>query len=268
MTLRSRIAFVRQMYWPAVVGLMAVTAVVGLAAGGDGPGLFAITVGAAVALTVAWRPLARWMLKRLGHEHQRRIDEAIAEGDDETQRRLLDETEEYYRVSIPRSEPQRRRLRCHALVAEERWSEALAVAADIDRDAVPAAERAGYDNLVAWCCAHAGETARAVELARGAVDASSDARLRPYLLGTLGAALVLDGQHAAAQGPLREALALGGPRSAQAVRHYHLGQSLVALGRFDDARAEWQAAVTIAPKSRWGRRAQQRLAEGAPAAYR
>ena len=138
----------------------------------------------------------------------------------------------------------------------------------IDRDAIPAAERPTHDNLVAWYSAHAGQTARAVELARGAVDASTDARLRPYLLGTLGAALVLDGQHASAQAPLREALALGGPRWAQAVRHYYLGDALVTLGRLDEARTEWHAAVTIAPKSRWGRRAQQRLAAGAPAAYR
>jgi len=79
---------------------------------------------------------------------------------------------------------------------------------------------------------------------------------------------VLDGQHAAAQAPLRDALALAGPRWAQAVRHYYLGEALAGLGRFDVARAEWEQSVTIAPKSRWGRRAQQRLVAGVPTAYR
>ena len=133
---------------------------------------------------------------------------------------------------------------------------------------MPAAERLNLDNLVAWVAAHAGQTARAVEVARANADASSDARLRPYLLGTLGAALVLDGQPAAALVPLRESLALGGPRWAQAVRRYYLGEALAALGRFDEARAEWHEAVTIAPKSRWGRRARERLDAGAPSAYR
>jgi len=52
------------------------------------------------------------------------------------------------------------------------------------------------------------------------------------------------------------------------VRRYYLGEALAALGRLDEARAEWQQAVTIAPQSRWGQRAQERLAAGAPAAYR
>ena len=165
-------------------------------------------------------------------------------------------------------ERQRVRLRANGLNAEQRYAEAVAVLGEIDRDTLPANERPVHDNSVAWSCAHAGETARAVELARGAIEAGSDARMRPYVLGTLGAALVLDGQPAAALAPLREALSLGGPRWAQAVRHYYLGNALAALGKLDDARAEWNESVTIAPKSRWGRRAQERLDAGPPAAYR
>jgi hypothetical protein len=52
------------------------------------------------------------------------------------------------------------------------------------------------------------------------------------------------------------------------VRRYYLGEALAALGRYDEARAEWNESVTIAPKSRFGRRAQERLAAGPPAAYR
>ena len=121
---------------------------------------------------------------------------------------------------------------------------------------------------MAWFCAHAGQTARAVEIARATVAAPARPRTRPYLLGTLGVALVLDGQHAAAVAPLREALASEGPRWAQAVRRYYLGVALAGLGRLDEARVEWQQAATLAPRSRWGRRAQERLDGGAPAAYR
>ncbi|HEX8954402.1 MAG TPA: tetratricopeptide repeat protein [Polyangia bacterium] len=204
------------------------------------------------------------MMERL----QAQMDAALDDGDDAARQRLVDELDEYSRRFFPRVESYRARLRVRALAADEKWSEALESLRQMGDTAVGTNERVAHDNLVAWCCAHAGETAPAVGLARANAEAPADARMRPYLLGTLGAALILDGQHAAALAPLRDALALGGPRWAQAVRRYYLGEALAALGRFDEARAEWHQAVTIAPRSRWGRRAQERLADGAPAAYR
>jgi tetratricopeptide (TPR) repeat protein len=269
MTLRARMDLLRNAFWPAVLGVIVVETLVGLALVREpGLGLFFIVVWSGVAVAFSWRRLVRRVVQRFALDHQARIDEAISDGDDEVRRRLYDETDEYYRVYVKGSERQRTRLSCSVLSADERWTEALALLAPIDRDAMPPAERVYHDNAVAWCSAHAGETARAVELARAAIDAGPGARMRPYLLGTLGAALVLDGQPAAALASLRERLALGGPRWAQAVRRYYLGEALAALGKLDEARAEWNGSVTIAPKSRWGRRAQQRLAAGAPAAYR
>lgn len=268
MTLRARVAMIRGSFWPVAVGLMSAISAVGLAVGAR-PGVVLVdSFVAALVVMIGWRPAVRRVLARLGRRQQARMEAALAEGDDEAYRRLLDEMDEYYRVCVARSERQRTRLRCSGLTAEERWSEALALVGTIDRAEVPAAERVHHDNLVAWIGAHAGETARAVELARANLEAASDARTRPYLHGTLGTALLLDGQPAAALEPLRESLALGGPRWATAVRRYYLGEALAALGRFDEARAEWHEVVTIAPKSRWGRGAKERLDAGAPSAYR
>jgi len=266
MTLSRRIARVRGSYWPVVVGSMAVAALVGLGAGLGGVGLMA-AFGIGAAETLAWPRVVRRLGRRIGLQHQRQLEEALAEGDDETRRRLAGELDEYYRALGPRAERQRLLARGHAHASDESWGEALAVVGKIDREALTPAERASHDNFVAWCCAHAGETARAVELARAAV-ASADGATKPYFFGTLGTVLVLDGQYAEGQTMLNIAIALGGPRWAQAVRRYYLGEALAKLGRHDEACAEWQQAVTIAPRSRWGRRAQERLSAGPPPAYR
>lgn len=269
MTLCSRVAMVRGAYWPAILAVMTGTALLGLATVRDpGAGLFALTVGAGIALTVAWRPLAQRLLRSIFARHAALQNAALDEGDDETRRTLLAEEDEYYRRFVPRPEGFRLRLQARALAGEEKWSEAQAVIAQLDGVAVSANERVHHDNLVAWIGAHAGEAALAVERARANAAAPADASTRTFLLGTLGTSLVLDGQPAAALAPLRESIALGGPRWAQAVRRYYLGDALAALGRLDEARAEWHQAVAIAPQSRWGRRAQERLAAGAPAAYR
>jgi tetratricopeptide (TPR) repeat protein len=268
MTLRSRMALVRGSYWPVVFGSMLAIVVVGFATGIDPARVLAATIVVGLALAWMWPRSARYFLQRTVRDYQARVEAALADGDDETRNRLLDEIDEYYAGFGARFDRQRERMRASRLGGDERWSEALAVVEAMDRDQLPAAERSGHDNALAWFCAHAGQTARAVEIARAAVAAPAHPRTRPYLLGTLGAALVLDGQHAAAVGPLREALASDGPRWTQTVRRYYLGIALAALGRLDEARAEWQKSVTIAPRSRWGRRAQERLDAGAPAAYR
>jgi hypothetical protein len=169
MTLVRRAARMRDSYWPVVVGSMTLAALVGLAVGLDGVVLFGETVAVAAAATFSWRPMMRRLARRIGAQHIALMEDAIADGDDETYRRLLVEMDEYYRVCIPRSERQRLRLRASGLTAEERYVEALAVLGEIDRETVPAAERPVHDNSLAWSCAHAGETARAVELARAAV---------------------------------------------------------------------------------------------------
>ena len=191
MTLRARVQLLRTAYWPAAMLLMMAALTLAFAVGVSGGAAVVATGGAGILMTAAWGPVARRLLQRIVVQHQARVEAALADGDDETYRRLLEETDEYYRVCVPRSEQHRSRLRGSALASEERWSEALAVVGEIDRDKVPHAER-----------------------------------------------------------------------------RYYLGEALAALGRFDEARAEWHEAVTIAPKSRWGRRARERLDAGAPSAYR
>lgn len=126
------------------------------------------------------------------------------------------------------------------LILQERWAEARDVLARIDRAQLPEASRPGVLNNLAYATALAGEPARAAELARRALEeakAQGDAYPRekhPFLRGTLGIAWALAGQHDEAIALLEPLLADGPPR-AIATRAFHLGQSLRALGRFDEA---------------------------------
>lgn len=127
-----------------------------------------------------------------------------------------------------------------ALILRERWAEARDVLARIDRSLLPEVSRPGVLNNLAYATALAGEPARAAELARQAIEeakaqgAAYPSEKRPFLRGTLGVALSLAGGH-------EEAIALlaplldDGPKRAIAARAYHLGGSLRALGRFEEA---------------------------------
>lgn len=126
------------------------------------------------------------------------------------------------------------------LILQERWAEARDVLARIDRAQLPEVSRPGVLNNLAYATALAGEPARGAELARRAIEeakaqgAAYPRERHPFLRGTLGIALSLAGEHEEAIA-LLEPLVADGPPRAIATRAFHLGQSLRALGRFDEA---------------------------------
>lgn len=126
------------------------------------------------------------------------------------------------------------------LILRERWAEARDVLAKIDRAVLPEVSRPGVLNNLAYATALAGEPVRGAELARQAIDeakaqgASYPREKHPFLRGTLGVALSLAGEHEEAIA-LLEPLLGEGPKRAIAARAFHLGGSLRALGRFEEA---------------------------------
>lgn len=126
------------------------------------------------------------------------------------------------------------------LILRERWAEARDVLAKIDRSVLPEQARPGVLNNLAYATALAGEPARAADLARQAIEeakaqgASYPPEKHPFLRGTLGVALSLAGKHEEAIGLLEPLLDSGNAR-AIAARAFHLGGSLRALGRLEEA---------------------------------
>lgn len=259
---------VRHAFWPLVLTVDVALGVAGVLVGE--PGLaFTLAIAATVALGFSWSRLARPLIRRLERRHHRMLEAARDGGDATTAERGYTELEEYYRAFAPRTQ-WAEQMRATLLILQHRWAEARALLVAVDRSAMGAAERLSLDNSLVWCLAHDGATAEAVELAErtcAAADAFPESQ-RAYLHGTLGAALELDGRHGEALEPLRLALALGGPKWAQAVRSFYLGESLCALRRSDEARAAWQRAVDEAPASEWGQQAKKRLETATPSAYR
>jgi tetratricopeptide (TPR) repeat protein len=269
MRLRARIALIRGAFWPFVIGCMAVVAATGSAGELSPLSLVGLTGAAAAAAVLTWRPLCRVWITRALKRHREVLELARNADDEGAVRRWYEEIEEYVRIfRLPKESLQS--VRCSVLLYEERWAEARAALAAINRDKFTDASRALHANAMAWCLAHDGAAGEAVSLAESACASEAAARPedRPYLHGTRGVALTLDGRYADALAPLQRALAAGGPAWAQAVRSYYLGQALFGLGRVDEARTAWERAAVESPNSRWARRAQQQLATAVPSAYR
>jgi tetratricopeptide (TPR) repeat protein len=266
MRLQARIALVRDLYWPAVMAAMGVAALVGLAAGASA-WLLPLVGFVGIGFTAAWRPLSRRAMSRMLVRHYDALDQARLLDDRAAVQRWYDELEEYARVFAGANTRFLDHARAFVAMHEERWHDAYALLRRVDRERLPAAARAVHDNTTAWCLAHAGAGAEAVTLAEAALAAADD-QLRPYCQGTLGIALFYDGRFADAARALERAIEHGGPAWAQAVRYHYLGEARAAISRFDEARSAWERAVAAAPRSRWGRRAAERLAAPSPGAYR
>ncbi|MGZ3428253.1 MAG: hypothetical protein ACXVDD_23895 [Polyangia bacterium] len=266
MSLSTRVAFIRDLYWPMALVVMAGAAIAGLALGLSAT-LLPLVVAAGVGFTAAWRPLSRRFMNRLLVRHYDVLDEARLLDDGRAVHRWYDELEEYARVFGTRDARFLDNARAFVALHEERWDEARALLAKVDRARLPDDLRAVHDNTLAWCLAHDGAGAEAVALAETALAGATE-ELRPYCHGTLGVALLADGRPADAARALERAVALGGPAWAQAVRYYHLGVARATLAQLAEARTAWERAVAAAPRSRCGRRAAERLSAPSPSAYR
>jgi tetratricopeptide (TPR) repeat protein len=266
MSLSTRVAFVRDLYWPAVLVAMAAAAIVGLALGLSTM-LLPLVGAVGLGFTASWRPLSRRAMSRMLERHYEALDEARLLDDGRAVHRWYDELEEYARIFSARNRGFVDNAHAFVAMHEERWDEARALLDKVDRTRLPDAMRAVFDNQLAWCLAHAGAAAEAIALAEGALAVAGD-ELRPYCQGTLGVALLADGRAADAARALDRAVEFDGPLWAMAVRYYHLGEARALLAQHDEARAAWERAVAAAPKSRSGRRAAERLAAPSPSAYR
>lgn len=117
------------------------------------------------------------------------------------------------------------------------------------------------DNGLAWCEAHDGAAAAAVERAQKTLELARKigSAVTPYCCGTLGAALVLAGRAGEAVEVLQEALRSGRPPRAQVIRAYYLGEAYRALGRTDEAVHAYQRAQREQPTSGWAQKAGERM---------
>lgn len=231
-----------------------------------------ITLAIVVMVATAWgcsraisRLCSRLLIRRAG-------ELAAASRDPERMRAVFDDIADGYRVLGLPPDLYWRLASLTVLIEEERWSEARAEVRRIDLAAIAnEMDMLNYCNNLAWLLAHDGAAAQAITVVEPALAqalASDKAVLVGYLHGTLGAALTLDGRHAAALAPLRRAIELGGPAADQAIRRYYLGSALFALGNYDDAHAAWQQARSEAPATRYGRLSADRLAAASPPVYR
>jgi tetratricopeptide (TPR) repeat protein len=151
------------------------------------------------------------------------------------------------------------------LALEARWEESrslleeLAAQADLRSD-----ERSLLDNNLAWTLAHLGHTARAIELAKRAVEQRQDA----YAFGTLGACLVVARDATAALPWLNRSAQLhrknGTDANAVSAVAYYQGEALALLDRVEEARAQWMLATTAKPGGHYSTLAQIRLRPPAP----
>lgn len=160
-----------------------------------------------------------------------------------------------------------------AMLMDEQWKSGLAVLRALDRTLLNKATLLLVDNSIAWALIHDGALEEGLALARTTVDAARVERtLDPYsrgaCIGTLGSALVLANMPQPGLALLREALALVAPPHTQTKRLLYMGDAEHALGHDAEARAAWGQAVKLAPDSRFGRRAAERLKSAPPLPYR
>lgn len=232
------------------------------------PGAILILVACvALNVTVVRRRAWRWVWRRAGA----RLTRAFAREDADGALEIID--------SLSAQSPTRGvreqfiANRGVAMIMDERWKSGVAVLRGLDRKLFGRGMLLLIDNDIAWALIHDGAIEEGLALARATVDAARveptiDPTFRGACIGTLGCALVLANMPEAGLVLLREALALVGPPRHQATRLLYIGDAEQALGRAAEARAAWEEAARLAPASRWGRRAAERLKSAPPLPYR
>lgn len=156
---------------------------------------------------------------------------------------------------------------------DERWREGIDALRALDRDKLAPGSQVMLDNSLAWGLTHDGSLDEAVALAGSTVErARADATLSPLSLGacigTLGVALTRAGRHEEGLRRLQEAIAFGGRRRTKVSRLFYVGEAARALGREAEARDAFAEAARLAPDSRFGRRAAERLKSAPAVPYR
>jgi len=229
--------------------------------------IFILVACVAFNVTVVRRRAWKWIWHRAGIRLQR----AFAREDIDAALEIIDSLSAQSPTTAVRE--QFVANRGVAMIMDEQWKSGIAVLRGLDRKLVTKSMRLLIDNAIAWALIHDGAIEEGLGLARATVDAARvepaiEPKSRGACIGTLGAALVLANMPEAGIGLLREALALVGPPRTQATRLLYIGDAEQALGRAAEARAAWEEAARLAPDSRWGRRAAERLKSAPPMPYR
>jgi tetratricopeptide (TPR) repeat protein len=259
MSLRRRLWLARSCVWGAALG-----ALVAMAAALE------VSVGYLVLpfAFVAWFVTAPVMRRVLRGAYVR-AGRLIEAEDFANARRVVRELQDVYAGSRPALE-HLRYYEASVLSGEGRWAEAAALLDSIDRKLLAEGWEPLVLNNLAWTLALSGSSARAVAVARDSLDAQDRAGTRVVLvpdlracqLGTLGAALVVDGAAAEGVALLEQALARGGKPREQAARLFFLGEGMSALGKADEALRAYERAAKEAPSNEFGKRAAARLTKG------
>jgi tetratricopeptide (TPR) repeat protein len=148
------------------------------------------------------------------------------------------------------------------LVEEERYADARKLLEIMNPDVLDAARLAFYEAELALCMAHTGQPEPAAEIAHVAAwrAEANNPKLRAHCLGVAGVAYLRAGKLSEAAATLQGALREGGAHPyGQAMRAFHLGEALLALGRTDEAQQAYDRSRLAAPGSRWSLRAEERL---------
>ncbi len=232
------------------------------------PGVVLVFVAlAALNVTVVRRRAWKWVWHRAG----KRLMRAFAREDLDGALEIIDSLSAQSPTTAVRE--QFVANRGVAMIMDEQWKSGIAVLRGLDRKLLPRSVQLLGDNAIAWALIHDGAIEEGLALARATVDAARvepklDPKSRGACIGTLGSALVRANLPEAGLGLLREALALVGPPRTQATRLLYIGDAEQALGRTAEARAAWEKAAKLAPSSRWGQRAAERLKSASPLPYR
>ena len=145
------------------------------------------------------------------------------------------------------------------LLEEEHYAEARKVLEAMDPRALDGERLAFYQAELAFCFAHTGDPDRALAFANAAIACAEliHPKLLAHCRAVLGVVLLRSGQPREAVEMLEQSLRDGQADAyGQAMRAFHLGEALVALGRVDQAQQAYDRARRALPHSRWSLRAE------------
>ncbi len=152
--------------------------------------------------------------------------------------------------------------RINILLLEERYQEALNELQALDAKKLGKKGAPVIENQVAWCKAHLGEPAKAIDVSQSVLPQlesmgpayGSSAHL------VLGAANLLLNRPSEAVPHLEKAYTTSTDApTRKATAAFYLGEALSALGMVSDARKAYQQAHEALPNGRFGMRASERL---------